>query len=162
MVRGCRFLIDRAARDATAMPGCERTARVALRLAGNCLKELDRFLAILIDEHAPSSEEPPRHGTAAEGDTDSARKLSRIKAMESRFPVDVLRLRAIGRVRAFATGHSPVSPGTRLAHDLAIAAHGQGLVPTRHGATPVISDQALAAIAEFYLSLTACLKAQHA
>lgn len=162
MVRGCRFLIDRAARDATVMPGCERTARVALRLAGNCLKELDRFLTILIDEHAPPSEAPSRHGAAAGSDTDSTRKLSRIKAMESRFPVDVLRLRAIGRVRAFATGHSPVSPGTRLAHDLAIAAHGRGLVPTRHGATPVISDQAMAAIAEFYLSLTASLQARHA
>jgi len=162
MVRGCRFLIDRAARDAPAMRGCERTARVTLRLAGNCLKELDRFLAILIDEHAQSAEAPSRHGASAEGDADTARKLSRIKAVKGRFPADVLRLRAIGRVRAFATGHSPVSPGTRLAHDLAIAAHGQGLVPTRHGATPVISDQALAAIAEFYLSLTASLQARHA
>jgi hypothetical protein len=129
MVRGCRFLIDRAARDATVMPGCERTARVALRLAGNCLKELDRFLAILIDEHARLQRR--RRATAPQRRvTPIARKLSRIKAMESRFPVDVLRLRAIGRVRAFATGHSPVSPGTRLAHDLAIAARGQGLVPT--------------------------------
>jgi hypothetical protein len=76
MVRGCRFLIDRAARDATVMPGCERTARVALRLAGNCLKELDRFLAILIDEHAPPSEASPRHGAAAEGDTDSAQAVA--------------------------------------------------------------------------------------
>ena len=158
MVRGCRFLIDRAARDAPAMRGCDRTARVALRLAGNCLKELDRFLAVLIDEHAEPAEAPSRHCTTTEGDTDVARKLLRIKRMESRFPADILRLRAIGRVRAFATGNSPVSPGTRLAHDLAIAANGHGLAPTPHGATPVISDQALAAIAEFYLSLIAGLQ----
>ena len=54
MTSGCRFLVDRG-QAAGAAGGAQRAVaggRVAMRRAGNCLKELDRLLSILLDECA--------------------------------------------------------------------------------------------------------------
>ncbi len=141
LLAGCRFLMARAA-DARADAPAARNAgerHVRLRVAGNHLKELDRFLEVLIAAcHLP-------RGALA-------------------LPVAGVhrpRLRAIGRLRAAACQGHAERFGTRFIKDLAVAAPGLDRNVPSTTTPPPICAATLAEIAHFYLSLAEVLVAAH-
>lgn len=151
MTSGCRFLVDRG-QAAGAAGGAQRAVaggRVAMRRAGNCLKELDRLLSILLDECARAGGMTAGRHRVFERSHDTARKLRRIDMLNGGRAADTVRLRAIARLRDLACdGHLPgyIAFGP---HDLAVATAGLAGV----GAGMQITDQALGAIARFYLNI---------
>ena len=155
MVAGCRFLIARGADDhRLALPPV-----IAVRRACNCLKELDRFLVLMVD--AANAALAPPHGTRAvyvrEGD--AAMRLGRNGVLRQAFALDAPRLRAIGRIRALATGDAPAEAGSRPRADLALATMGDDPADQARHAPFVLGDRALAAIAAYYLALAERLHA---
>lgn len=155
MVAGCRFLIARGGQQG----GPASPPVIAVRRACNCLKELDRFLVVMIDAcDAPNS---APHGARVlyvrEGD--AAGRLCRVKALRGAFANDVPRLRAIGRIRALTLGDAPAEAGSRPMADMALSTMGHDLADQAPGAPFVINDQTLAVIAAFYLALADRLRA---
>ncbi|WP_231730379.1 hypothetical protein [Novosphingobium sp. Fuku2-ISO-50] len=155
MAAGCRFLIVRG----LTVQGPESAIRpnIRLRRVGNCLNELDRFLSVLITECVRAAGLAP-DGPADGADDfprrlDTARRLRRIEAHCGYFSAATTRLRAIGRIREMACGDGLLRPGAWLERDMAVATAGAEFVPGQPTKAPEISDQALAAIAEFYVSI---------
>ena len=147
MQAGCRYLIARGVDGAGFIP----PPVIGIRRACNCLKELDRFLIVMIDtvvSRAP-------HGTRAvyvrEGD--AAGRLCRNRTLRHAFARDIPRLRAIGRVRSLALGDAPAEAGCRPMTDLALATMGHDIADQASGAPFALGDRALAAIAAYYLVL---------
>lgn len=132
MAAGCRFLIARA--GGTPAPARPWPAQLRTRRAGNCLKELDRFLTVLMRECTRDAALPPGAPAMLSGP-------------------EILRLRAIGRLRLAACGTATPGPAGRLQRDLAIAGATPAPRHTQAGAELEISDAALGTIAEFYLAI---------
>ena len=134
LLNGCRFLIARSLSDVRPQPV---PAKVGLRMAGNHLKELDRFLAILVAE--------------CEAPADAGHQ----RLMNAHRP----RLRAVQRVR-IAACHGPadlpdhLAAQGRLRKDLALASSGASSAPAGHAHPALnLSDHVLAEIARFYITL---------
>jgi len=154
MAAGCRFLIARGGQPAS---GSDIRPNIRLRRAGNCLNELDRFLSVMIAQCGHMA------GLAPDGPADGAvdyprrldiaRRLRRIEAHCGHVSSATTRLRAIGRIREMACGDGLLRPGAWLERDMAVATAGQAFIVAHPTKTPEISDQALAAIAEFYASI---------
>lgn len=141
LLNGCRFLIARAMARDRQPPDRQTFAPIAphigaLRMAGNHLKELDRFLA-----HMVAQCETP------------ATQASHQRLMNIHRP----RLRAVQRVR-IAACHGPVGPSGklltsgRLTKDLAMASAGASM---RAGTAEMagLGDHVVAEIARFYIAL---------
>ncbi|WP_353227856.1 hypothetical protein [Novosphingobium sp.] len=156
MVAGCRFLIARG-QGPHGVPAIRAPHRgVAMRRAGNCLRELDRMLSVLVDAGVAdgaggwldSGTRKTPGVYAREGD--AAHTIFRITALRTHFAADMPRLRAIGRIRAMATGDMAVEAASRPAVDLAAATMGRARCGHASPTALVIGDAALATIAEFY------------
>jgi hypothetical protein len=147
LAAGVGFLVERGTRS----PSPVSNPRVALRRGGNCLKELDRFLALLIDACVPSAAVAALASLSRGGDV--AGWLG-CNGFASAMP----RLRAIARVRERACGDQVMGFGSWSKHDLAIATMGACGSADPY---PQISNRALAAIAEFYLSIGDGLRRHH-
>ena len=149
MHAGCGFLIARGAHGAGYVP----PPVIGIRRACNCLKELDRFLIVMVDACVAPDSAP--HGTRVvyvrEGD--AAGRLCRNRALHHAFAKDIPRLRAIGRVRALALGDAPAEAGCRPMADLALATMGHDIADQAQGAPFVLGDRTLAVIAAYYLAL---------
>jgi len=149
MDAGCRFLIERSAFPGGFVP----PPVIAVRRACNCLKELDRFLVVMIDAAAAGYGAP--HGNRAlyvrEGD--AAARLCRVRPLRHAFSSDLPRLRAIGRIRALTLGDAPAEVACRPMADLALATRGHILADQADGAAFALGDETLAVIAEFYRTL---------
>jgi hypothetical protein len=152
LAAGTAFLIARGAQA----PVPAANPRVALRWGGNCLKELDRFLAVLLDACVAPVAVPIAAPASLSHGSDVAGRLAR-HGFASAMP----RLRAIARLREQACGDRAMGFGSWSRHDLAIATMG-ACGPEQAGAYPQISDRALAAIAEFCLSIGDSLRCRHA
>ncbi|NBC36664.1 hypothetical protein GTZ99_08845 [Novosphingobium sp. FSY-8] len=141
MVAGCRMLIARAASDiAPTAP-----INVRMRMAGNHLKELDRFLALLLRARGQVLRTAGGRGAM----------------MPPRLQACWPRLRAVRRLRLAASDSLSALSGTGLRRDLAMAACGVG-GPAAPAPAPVeIGDAALAEIARFYLFLAEALVIVH-
>lgn len=154
MAAGCRFLIARGM-IARAEPGIR--ANIRLRRVGNCLNELDRFLSVLIAECVRAAGLVPDGPADGADDVprrlDTARRLRRIEAHCGYFSAATTRLRAIARIREMACGDGLLRPGAWLERDMAVATAGAEFMLEHPTKAPEISDQALAAIAEFYVSI---------
>jgi len=140
LAHGCTFLI---ARETIAAP--QSNAKTTLRRAGNCLRELDRLLCLLLDACAQSAAMPPATREAFERSHDAARKLRRIDTHGPAQGVDTARLHAIARLRRAASGETPGQPAHHNRRDLALAAGG------RLGDN--LTDWHLAQIARFYQAM---------
>jgi len=142
--RGCGFLLGRADWALPELTSGE--LRVEMRRAGNCLRELDRFLCLLLDSCAAADGMPDGALVAFERSHDAARKLRRIADDD----VAAQRLEAIARLRRIACGEQRGSPRGGHGRDLALATAGAvlgGVGALRLG------EDALAAMARFYLAL---------
>ena len=155
MIAGCHFLIARGAdRDCAALPPV-----IAVRRACNCLKELDRFLVLMIDASNAGHAAPHGTRTVYVREGDAALRLGRTAVLRRAFALDAPRLRAIGRIRALATGDAPAEAGSRPRADLALATMGDDPADQARHAPFVLGDRVLAAIAAYYLSLAERLHA---
>jgi hypothetical protein len=155
MVAGCAFLIARGAdHGRPASPPV-----IAVRRACNCLKELDRFLVLMIDAGNAGQGAPHGLRTMYVRDGDAAARLCRIKALRGPFAKDTPRLRAIGRIRGLASGDAPAEVASRPKADLALATMGHDLAQQARGAPFALGDPTLAVIAAFYLAIANRLRA---
>lgn len=159
MESGCRFLIARGRHKALTGHHDHGHPLVRWRMAGNSLKELDRFLSILLQECAVLSGRKLKKGGIGE---DTAAGLHWIDASGHHFSTDMTRLRAIERIRKAACGEQMIGSGVRLERDFAVATAGLPAAGRARVRPPEISDQAIAAIAEFYLALADRLHARFA
>ena len=141
LANACAFLIRHSAPAHPATPSLIR-----LRRAGNCLKELDRFLTLLLDACARAGGMAARDLPSFERWTNTAGKLRRISGSSA----ETQRLQAIDRLRRTACGDERGRPPAMLIKDLAIATSG-----ATSGEKPAesLTNAALAAIAEFYLGI---------
>lgn len=149
MAAGCRFLIARGldASGRNVPPG------IAMRRAANCLKELDRFLVVMIDACVAPDSAPHGNRAVYVREGDAAARLCRIRMLHGAFARDIARLRAIGRIRGLALGDAPAEVASRPMRDLALATMGHDLADQAPGAPFALGDRALGAIAAYYLSL---------
>jgi len=162
MVAGCAFLIARGSDLIARGSDRGRPASppvIAVRRACNCLKELDRFLVLMIDAGNAAQGAPHGLRTMYVREGDAAARLCRVRALRGPFAKDTPRLRAIGRIRALASGDAPAEVASRPKKDLALATMGHDIAEQAQGAPFVLGDQALAVIAAFYLSLADRLRA---
>jgi len=155
MQDGCRFLIARGADRRGFVP----PPVIAVRRACNCLKELDRFLVVMIDACFAADGAPHGNRAVYVRDGDAAGRLCRNAALRRVFARDIARLRAIGRIRALSLGDAPAEAGCRPTADLALATLGDDLADQAPGAPFALGDRTLAAIAGFYLALADRLSA---
>jgi hypothetical protein len=155
MIAGCAFLIARGADRGRPVS----LPVIAVRRACNCLKELDRFLVLMIDAANAAQGAPHGLRTMYVRDGDAAARLCRVKPLRGCFARDTPRLRAIGRIRALASGDAPAEIASRPRADLALATMGHDITEQADGAPFVLGDQTLAVIAAFYLSLADRLRA---
>lgn len=159
LAAGCRFLIARGGRPGGGHPA------IRWRMAGTTLKELDRFLALLLEACA-QGERDGRSEMFPPPEADTPRRLARLGRPGAGFCREIPRLRAIGRVRHAACGDHLLMPGRRLQADLAMAVMGAGQSGRggQHGGrvAPEMCDQSLAAIAEFYLAIADRLRLRFA
>lgn len=152
-VKGCRFLIERVAEYRVAPMPHHEARGIALRRGGNCLRELDRLLSLLLDACAQ------REGLSAsalarfERSQDTAFKLRRIVRHGSIGQTATLRLRAIARLRARACGDRRTGPVSPTARDLALATAGRSGICAGQSAPLALTDEVLGQIAQFYLDL---------
>ncbi len=147
MAAGCDFLIARE----SGQPGHGARPLVALRRAGNCLKELDRLLSILIDACLAPEDVVSDECASFSRVPDTARKLRRLDGAKGRFAVETLRLRAIARVRERACAEQVMAVASWCRRDMAVATLGHGVEDSP--GFPRISERALATIAQFYLTI---------
>lgn len=146
---GCDFLI---ARGGARPPGAGSPLAhrgIAARRAGNCLKELDRMLIVLIEAACGEAMRGPARDGAYARAGDAAQLLDG-SALRGHFRHDTPRLRAIGRLRAMACGDMATHAASRPGADLALATWGHAA--NAPGAI-MLGDRVLAAIAEFYQAL---------
>ncbi len=146
---GCHFLI---ARGGARPPGAGSPLAhrgIAARRAGNCLKELDRMLIVLIEAACGEVFRGPARDGAYVRAGDAALMLDR-SALRRHFHHDTPRLRAIGRLRAMACGDMATHAASRPGADLALATWGHAV---HAPGTIMLGDRVLALIAEFYLAL---------
>ncbi len=132
---------------------------IAVRRACNCLKELDRFLVLMVDACNAGHAAPHGTRTVYVREGDAALRLGRTAVLRKAFALDAPRLRAIGRIRALATGDAPAEAGSRPRADLALATMGDDPADQARHAPFVLGDRALAAIAAYYLALAERLHA---
>lgn len=158
MTRGCEFLIrrGRAGHMVSGLPCIH--AKVALRRVGNCLKELDRLLSLLLDECVGVGGMIAAKRRAFERSHDTSRKLRRVDRLNGCFTPDTIRLRAIGRIREVACNDQVLAHVPWASHDMAVATAGHlGRNADDRGDDSVrpweVTDEALGAIAGFYLSI---------
>jgi hypothetical protein len=143
LMAGCRFLIARGAAE-IEVPS---SALVRLRVAGNHLKELDRFLTILISQSRAFLDTGRNRGHRLPWDKQKSQQTNPgWRLLGPYWP----RLRAIKRLRTVACEGPVDALGCMIARDLAIASAGR--------AAPldgqlVIGDKALADIAQFYSTM---------
>jgi len=154
MHAGCAFLIARGADGAGYTP----PPVIGIRRACNCLKELDRFLVVMIDAAAAAYGAPHGDRVIYVREGDAAARLGRNPALRTLFARDLARLRAIGRIRSLALGDAPAEVGCRPMADLALATMGHDLADQAPGAPFALGDRTLAAIAAFYLDLAERLR----
>jgi hypothetical protein len=134
LAQGCAFLI---ARESIAAP--RSNAQTTRRRAGNCLRELDRLLCLLLDACAPTAALSPRAAIAFERSHDAAAKLRRLDQ-----PSPTPRLHAIARLRRAASGETPGHPAHHNPRGLALATGERAPCADR------LTDRHLAKIAQFY------------
>lgn len=151
---GCAYLIARGADGAGYTP----PPVIGIRRACNCLKELDRFLVVIIDAAAAACGAPHGDRVIYVREGDAAGRLARNPALRAFFARDLARLRAIGRIRSLALGDAPAEVGCRPVADLALATMGHDLADQARGAPFALGDRTLAAIAVFYLDLAERLR----
>jgi len=144
LAKACAFLIRHRAPAHPDSPALTR-----LRRAGNCLKELDRFLTLLLDARARTDGMAARDLPAFERWTNTAGKLRRISGSGT----ETQRLQAIDRLRRTACGDMCGRPRALLIKDLAIATSGAAHPFPGHEPAESLTNAALAAIAEFYLEI---------
>lgn len=149
MHAGCRFLIARGGQGAGYVP----PPVIGIRRACNCLKELDRFLIVMIDACVAAGSAPQGNRLVYVREGDAAGRLGRNKVLQRAFAKDIPRLRAIGRVRSLALGDAPAEAGCRPMADLALATMGHDIADQAQGAPFVLGDRTLAVIAAYYLAL---------
>ena len=155
MAVACAFLAGRVARGLRGAPA----SVIAVRHAANCLRELDRFLVVMIDA-CTAGRQPPQ-GTRAVycREPDAAGRLRRAGPLRARFAGEIARLRAIGRLLALANGAYPAEAGCRPQTDLGLAMRGAGEPGRQAAATLLLDDHALAVVAGYYLTLADRLQA---
>lgn len=146
---GCHFLIVRGGARPPGAGSPLAHRGIAARRAGNCLKELDRMLIVLIEAACGEALRGPARDGAFARAGDAALLLDQ-STLRRHFHHDTPRLRAIGRLRAMACGDMATHAASRPGADLALATWGHaGHAP---GAI-MLGDRVLAAIAEFYQAL---------
>lgn len=155
---GCAFLMRPRAPGRAGLCHPASPALTSLRRAGNCLKELDRFLTLLLDACARASAMAPRDLAAFERWSNTAGKLRRISGPSAQSGAETQRLQAIDRLRRVACGDVCGRPRAMLIKDLAIATAGAARMPHAHpnpGHEPAesLSDSVLGVIAHFYLEI---------
>ncbi len=149
MQDGCRFLIARGADGRGYLP----PPVIAVRRACNCLKELDRFLVVMIDACLAADSAPHGNRAVYVREGDAAARLCRNPALRRAFAPDIPRLRAIGRIRALSLGEAPAEAGCRPMADLALATLGHDPADQARGAPFALGDRTLAEIATYYRAL---------
>ncbi len=152
---GCRFLMARG----TAPRGYVAPPVIAIRRACNCLKELDRFLVVMIDACVAADSAPHGSRVVYVREGDAAARLCRVGALRGVFAREIPRLRAIGRIRALSLGDAPAEAGCRPVADLALATLGDDLADQAEGAPFALGDRTLSVIAAYYLTLADRLRA---
>jgi hypothetical protein len=135
-----------AGRPDDPVPGGRLTGRYRARLLGNQLRELDRFLNILIDEVASS------RGVASRvGERNTANKLARFRRTLALDDPDHARLIALGRARE-CLFHCRGQVG-RTATGLTVGWPGEAPRRFEAGEELTMSPQDLAGIGGFYLDI---------
>jgi hypothetical protein len=155
MVAGCAFLLARATHGRVAAPA----SVIAVRRAANCLRELDRFLVVMIDACNAGQTVPQGTRAVYTRETDAAGRLRRAGPLRAAFAQDIVRLRAIGRIRALANGEYPAEAGCRPHSDLVCATGALGGTAQHSASALRLDDHALAAIARYYQALADRLQA---
>jgi len=154
LAAGCAFLM-RTVEGRTASP-----AAVYARLQGNRLRELDRFLSILLDETAQAVHGPGHDASGYARLRNTPNKLRLVAGMQRRAGSATvsmeIRLRAIGRISACLNHCSGVVHAPGLHRDVLLAGGraGEALAVSRT-IGPVsdklrLSPETLHAIALFY------------
>lgn len=133
---GCLYLIGREARAGAPSGG----SKVMMRVAGNHLKELDRFFSLLIGEYRAFLRAMAPHANPAPAD---------LHPLHKHRP----RLRAIRRLQIAACDGPVRNHCAITARDLATASLGVAGGKQAAGMPFVLDDRTLAEIARFYLAL---------
>jgi hypothetical protein len=120
LLSGCAFWERQASSGGS--PIGEREGLPFTRLSGNRLRELDRFLSILLDEIALRHGGPDHDGSAFARQRNTSRKLYAVERMIGVTCLSDLRLRAIGRVSACLHHCSGAIHSSGLRNDLHLAA----------------------------------------
>jgi len=156
LVAACDFAAHHALRPAVS--GCGRAQWINNRAMANRLRELDRFLSILLDDVAgmltgvPAA---PRQDAVRRARADgSAGKLRRIEGMTGTPSDDHARLRAIGRIAARLRHDDRPIHASSLSGDLRLAV-GQSASAAcfQAGNRFSLSAEAMGSISLFYRDL---------
>ena len=156
LVAACDFAAHHALRPAVS--GCGRAQWINNRAMANRLRELDRFLSILLDDVAgmltgvPAA---PRQDAVRRARADgSAGKLRRIEGMTGTRSDDHARLRAIGRIAARLRHDDRPIHASSLSGDLRLAV-GQSASAAcfQAGNRFSLSAEAMGSISLFYRDL---------
>jgi hypothetical protein len=120
---GCAFLArhgEDGPQDATTL-----AQRAHSRMTGNRLRELDRFLSVLLDETALSLGRSGHDGKRFARLRNTPGKLRRVEAMMASATQDHMRLRAIGRLSACLHHCAGVIHAESLHDDVLLAQGGR-------------------------------------
>lgn len=134
---GCHSLIAQGASQ--RKPPADN--KLAMRVAGNHLKELDRFFTLLIGEY--------RAFLCAMAPHTYRRQPADLHPLDKHRP----RMRAIRRLQIIACDAPSRQHCARSAQDLALASHGLAGGQAAMGQPFAMDHQALAEVARFYLTL---------
>lgn len=146
---GCAFFAQRADEQPVSAGGWGQIAHA--RMIGNRLRELDRFLSVLIGEAASEIRHQGHDRRAFERLRNTARKLCLFEDMVGAASGAQARLRAIGRVTACLHHCTGRIHADSLHDDVRIAGGGVGAVSPDEGPGRLrIDPQTILAICAFY------------
>ena len=125
-----------------------RRSTIVARLTGNRLRELDRFLSVLLDEAALRHGGPGHDRRAFARQRNTPRKLIAVARMMDLDGPSIPRLRAIGRISACLHHCSGVIHAPALRNDLRLAT-GRDVIDDEYPRL-FLSAESIAAICHFY------------
>jgi hypothetical protein len=154
LIRACTFLAESL--QARALHGRDGSDVLrgagGARVVGNGLRELDRFLCLLLDEAVARVAPPGFDRRAYQRRRNAAIKLREFHRLTGSDSLDGARLRAIGRLRACLHHVSGIVHDPGLYRDVRIAAGTSGDAAPSALRLPITFDD-LAAICRFYAAL---------
>lgn len=150
---GCAFMIRHAGDRAGAEHGLPAFAYS--RLVGNRLRELDRFLSVLIEEGCRCLGDARHDARAFARLRNTPYKLRLLEAMLGRPSGDEARLRAIGRVGACLCHCAGTIRRPGLGEDVRLAggAVGADAIPAEACARLDLPPRAIRSISDFYRTI---------